>query len=163
MIVCSACGTAFPPGLTKCPICSLPVRAMEVPVENKRRASAGSIVLALAAFSIFVMTIVEAMKVIATPDIREPHKGLLTDLHSGKLSAPEAFQVRCGKASSEQTHDGKTLLVYSNLDTHVLLEPNKPPRFFRVMNFSNDQGGYRTIETPIAEEIAIEHLQCTDR
>jgi len=84
---------------------------------------------------------------------------LIADLQSGRLSAPDAFQARCGNALSATTKDDETTLSYNYHELLVKLRPGVPVRFF-VRHVVNENGRLRSVETVVSHDFAVDHLDC---
>jgi hypothetical protein len=86
---------------------------------------------------------------------------LLKDLSKGKLNDPQAFQARCGTASSVSTGTDGPVLRYDDAGILVTLPAKGVPRFQMLRTLHDAAGIPMTIPIDVDEEFALKRMNCT--
>jgi hypothetical protein len=169
-IVCSACGTKLMSGRNNSEGCGfgIPEMALLVDAPAKKRARLGftfwaSLIAICAIMMVEPACKTEAAKETVKETVRPAvsRNEVLAELHQGKLNTPEAFQARCGQASSLVQMPSGPALRYNSLNLLVTF-PNSAhliPRFQAEDAGSSPDGHSGTLRN-VDEKYALDRLHC---
>lgn len=118
-IACSVCHAAITPGATVCPGCGLPLVAQAVPVVQPRK-SIWPVILGV--FGVFFGVVWIAAAISDQIDGKQQSElkaSLLSDLQSGRLNTPAAFESRCGMPGATKVTKAGTELNYDHTGDFV--------------------------------------------
>jgi hypothetical protein len=85
---------------------------------------------------------------------------LLSDLRSGKLSTPEAFQTRCGPAKFRETTKDGIQLHYSPSDVLVGFPTSGVPVFHVQRAVEGRDGKFHDSNQVVGEDFVFDELGC---
>jgi len=161
--ICSVCGARFEVGNKFCAGCGLQLIAQAVTMRVSKPRTLG---LTIAIASVVVIgAVISIGEDISKTSLDRRHANLIADVTSGKLNSPQAFQSRCGQATSTKTISGVPTLVYDRLAGEMLVDflAPKTPHFQwqRVLDVEN--GKAESITSNEDPTFALNELNCWDR
>jgi hypothetical protein len=164
--VCSACGAKLVWGRKNCGGCGLAISAMALPVAPARAPKTRlGFFFWMAVLLIFAVMVGEAVNKYQTAQRRQARATILAQLHGGQLSSPEAFQARCGQATSLWSTAAGPTLRYNGIDLLVSFPAAKdgipaPPRFQMERAVQDAGGAFRDYDQNVSSDFALDQLHC---